>query len=141
MLVPLVFVIALAIADGRAERRAARPLRPRHGARGRRSSSCCFGSIWLFPLITALVAGDIVASEDRNGTLKTILTRSLDRAGVRRQGARRVTYTVTLVLAIGVVGLIAGSIAWGFNELQRDLQLPRRPTATWRPGHARACCC
>ena len=41
-----------------------------------------FGSIWLFPLITALVAGDIIASEDHNGTLKTILTRSLDRGQV-----------------------------------------------------------
>ena len=38
-----------------------------------------FGSIWLFPLITALVAGDIVAAEDHNGTLKTILTRSVER--------------------------------------------------------------
>ena len=34
-----------------------------------------FGSIWLFPLIASLVAGDIVAAEDGNGTLKTILTR------------------------------------------------------------------
>ena len=34
-----------------------------------------FGSIWMFPLITALVAGDIVAAEDRHDTLKTILTR------------------------------------------------------------------
>ena len=41
-----------------------------------------FGSIWLFPLIAALVAGDIVASEDQNGTLKTILTRSLDRGQI-----------------------------------------------------------
>ncbi len=41
-----------------------------------------FGSIWLFPLITALVAGDIVASEDGNGTLKTILTRSVERGQV-----------------------------------------------------------
>src|SRR5438034_230164 len=36
-----------------------------------------FGSIWLIPLITALVGGDIVATEDQNGTLKTILTRSV----------------------------------------------------------------
>ena len=38
-----------------------------------------FSSVWLFPLITALVAGDIVASEDNHGTLKTILTRSTER--------------------------------------------------------------
>ena len=41
-----------------------------------------FGSIWLFPLVTSLVAGDIFASEDHNGTLKTILTRSLDRGQI-----------------------------------------------------------
>ena len=38
-----------------------------------------FGSVLMFPLITALVAGDIVAAEDHNGTLKTILTRSVER--------------------------------------------------------------
>ncbi len=38
-----------------------------------------FGAVWMFPLITALVAGDIVASEDHNGTLKTVFTRSLER--------------------------------------------------------------
>ena len=38
-----------------------------------------FGSVWMFPLITALVAGDIVAAEDRHDTLKTILTRSVER--------------------------------------------------------------
>ena len=49
-----------------------------------------FGSIWLFPLIASLVAGDIVAAEDGNGTLKTILTRSVDaRAVVRGQGRCR----------------------------------------------------
>ena len=39
-------------------------------------------SIWLCPLITALVAGDIVATETHNGTLKTILTRSRERGEV-----------------------------------------------------------
>ena len=41
-----------------------------------------FASIWLFPLVTALVAGDIIAAEDHNGTLKTIFTRSLDRGHI-----------------------------------------------------------
>ena len=41
--------------------------------------SLFFGAIWLLPLLTALVAGDIVAAEDHNGTLKTILTRSVER--------------------------------------------------------------
>lgn len=29
-----------------------------------------FGAFWLIPLVTALVAGDIVASEDQQGTLR-----------------------------------------------------------------------
>ena len=41
-----------------------------------------FLSVFMLPLITALVAGDIVAAEDGNGTLKTILTRSVDRGQV-----------------------------------------------------------
>ncbi|MGH3003622.1 MAG: ABC transporter permease, partial [Gaiellaceae bacterium] len=41
-----------------------------------------FMSIWAFPMITALVAGDIVAAESHNGTLKTILTRSRERGEV-----------------------------------------------------------
>src|SRR5436305_11883940 len=41
-----------------------------------------FMSIWGFPLITALVAGDIVASESQHGTLKMILTRSRDRGEI-----------------------------------------------------------
>src|SRR2546430_17220821 len=38
-----------------------------------------FLSVFMLPLIASLVAGDIVAAEDGNGTLKTILTRSVDR--------------------------------------------------------------
>ena len=51
-----------------------------------------FASIWLFPLVTALVAGDIIAAEDHNGTLKTILTRSLDRGQVFAGKAARGTH-------------------------------------------------
>ena len=41
-----------------------------------------FLSVFMLPLIASLVAGDIVANEDGNGTLKTILTRSVDRGQV-----------------------------------------------------------
>src|SRR3989449_9617839 len=62
-----------------------------------------FMSIWGLPLITALVAGDIVAAESQNGTLKTILTRSRERgeAFVGKILAS-VTYTVTVVFAMGL---------------------------------------
>jgi ABC-2 type transport system permease protein len=78
-----------------------------------------FGAVWMFPLITALVAGDIVASEDHNGTLKTVLTRSLERwqifAGKLLTAA---TYAVIAIILDGTVAVIAGSIQSGFNSLQ-----------------------
>ena len=75
-------------------------------------------SIWGFPLITALVAGDIVAAESQHGTLKTILTRSRDRGEVfTGKVLATITYTLTIILAMGLVGLVAGSIAWGFHPL------------------------
>ena len=75
MLVPLVFVIVLVLQTGG----------PNDVPLGRyiRDTGLAvpfvvlfFMSIWGFPLITALVAGDIVAAESHNATLKTILTRS-----------------------------------------------------------------
>ncbi len=77
-----------------------------------------FMSIWAFPLITALVAGDIVASESHNGTLKTILTRSRNRGQI--YGAKvlaTLTYTAVVILAMGTVAVTAASIEWGFNPL------------------------
>ncbi len=78
-----------------------------------------FGAVWMFPLITALVAGDIIASEDHNGTLKTVLTRSLERwqlfAGKALSAA---TYAVVAILLCVTVGVVAGCLQSGFNSLQ-----------------------
>src|SRR6476660_8232073 len=72
-----------------------------------------FMSIWAFPLITALVAGDIVASESHNGTLKTILTRSRDRGQIYAgKVLATLTYTAVILVAMGTVGLLAASFAW-----------------------------
>jgi ABC-2 type transport system permease protein len=77
-----------------------------------------FMSIWAFPLLTALVAGDIVAAESHNGTLKTILTRSRDRGQIYAGKAlASLTYTAAILLAMGLVGLLAASFAWGFDPL------------------------
>jgi ABC-2 type transport system permease protein len=77
-----------------------------------------FMSIWGLPLITALVAGDIVASESHNGTLKTILTRSRERGEIfAGKALATATYTLAAVFVMGLTGLIAGSIAWGFHPL------------------------
>ena len=77
-----------------------------------------FGAIWMFPLITALVAGDIVATEDHNGTLKTILTRSVERGQVFAAKVLAAATYATLAIALsGAVAIVAGILVSGFNPL------------------------
>jgi ABC-2 type transport system permease protein len=77
-----------------------------------------FGSIWLFPLITALVAGDIVATEDHHGTLKTILTRSVERWQVFvGKTLAALTYAFAALVVFVLVGLVVGGLIWGFDPL------------------------
>jgi ABC-2 type transport system permease protein len=72
-------------------------------------------------LLAALVAGDIVASEDAAGTLKTILVRSLRRSHVLAGKALAVvTYLIATLLAFTLVGELAGGILWGFHPLTND---------------------
>ncbi len=78
-----------------------------------------FGAVWMFPLITALVAGDIFASEDHNGTLKTIFTRSLERWQIfTGKALAAATYAVLAIMLCGTVGVVAGCLQSGFNSLQ-----------------------
>jgi len=77
-----------------------------------------FGAIWLLPLITALVAGDIVASEDQNGTLKTILTRSVDRSQVfAGKLLAALTYTILVLTTFVGIATVVGGLAFGFDPL------------------------
>jgi len=74
---------------------------------------------FFLPLIAALVAGDIVAAEDNNGTLKTILTRSVDRGQVfAAKAAAAITYGVVAVYLSAAVGTLAGIGAWGFHGVR-----------------------
>jgi ABC-2 type transport system permease protein len=78
-----------------------------------------FGAVWLFPLITALVSGDIFASEDHNGTLKTVLTRSLERWQIfAGKALAAMTYAIVAIFIAGTVAVVAGSIQSGFNSVQ-----------------------
>lgn len=77
-----------------------------------------FGAFWLMPLVTALVAGDIIAAEDQHGTLKTILTRSVQRHNIwTAKALAALTYALAALLMFVVTGLVAGSITWGFGPL------------------------
>jgi ABC-2 type transport system permease protein len=116
--VPIIFVVAVSLRSGRG---------PDDVAFGRYIHDSglaiplvllLFGAIWMFPLITALVAGDIFASEDHNGTLKTILTRSLERGQLfGGKALAAATYALTAIALNGAVAIVAGIIASGFNPL------------------------
>ena len=58
-----------------------------------------FASQWLLPLVTAVVAGDIFASEDQHGTWKTVLTRSVSRS-------RLFWAKVLVAMAFGLLALL-----------------------------------
>ncbi len=80
--------------------------------------SLAFGALWLIPLVTALVAGDIVATEDQNGTLKTILTRSVDRWQVFAGKALAAALYAALALGLFVgTALLLGGLAFGFDPV------------------------
>jgi ABC-2 type transport system permease protein len=77
-----------------------------------------FASRFGAQLVTALVAGDIVASESSGGTLKMVLTRSLRRSQVLAgKILASFTYVFALLLALLAAGFVGGTIAWGFNPL------------------------
>src|SRR5476651_416779 len=115
VLVPLIFVTALTVQKGQ-------PNDVDFGRYVRESGLAIplvlllFASVWLFPLVTALVAGDIIASEHHNGTLKTIFTRSLDRGQIFvAKLLAAATYALLALVLMGGVALIAGTLKSGFN--------------------------
>jgi ABC-2 type transport system permease protein len=78
-----------------------------------------FESVFFLPLIASLVAGDIVAAEDGNGTLKTILTRSVNRGQVfAAKTLAALTYGAIAVFLSAIVATVGGVVSWGFNEVK-----------------------
>jgi ABC-2 type transport system permease protein len=78
-----------------------------------------FESVFFLPLIASLVAGDVVAAEDGNGTLKTILTRSVDRGQVfAAKALAALTYAVIAVYSASLVASVGGIASWGFNSIK-----------------------
>jgi ABC-2 type transport system permease protein len=116
-LVPIIFAVALAVRNGQ----------PEDVAFGRYLHDTglavplvllLFGSVWMFPLITALVAGDIVASEDRHDTLKGLLTRSVERHQIfAGKTLATFTYAILAIAITGAVALGAGILVSGFNSI------------------------
>ncbi len=69
-----------------------------------------FAAQWALPLLAAIVAGDIFASEDQHGTWKTVLTRSASRGRLFWAKTIAAFGFTTLVLVLLAVSTIAASV-------------------------------
>jgi ABC-2 type transport system permease protein len=89
-----------------------------------------YASQWVLPLIAALIAGDIFSSEDQQGTLKTILTRSVGRRAVfwGKFGAA-FTFTILAVVVVAASATLAGIVTVGSDPLV-DVGGTVRPAST-----------
>ena len=77
-----------------------------------------FMSLFLLPLVATLVAGDIVANEDGNGTLKTVLTRSVNRGQVlAAKFLAACSYALLAVFLSAAIGTAAGVASWGYHSV------------------------
>lgn len=77
-----------------------------------------FAGQWVLPLLTAIVAGDIFASEDAHGTWKTVLTRSASRAQLF--WAKTITalaFAVTVLLVLAASTILASVLIVGHQDL------------------------
>jgi len=75
-----------------------------------------FAAQWILPLLTALVAGDIFASEDQHGTWKTVLTRSASRGQIFWAKTITALGFATAVLLILTTSTILASVLIAGHE-------------------------
>jgi ABC-2 type transport system permease protein len=117
-LVPVVFVIVLSLQTG-GPRDAPLAHNLRQTGLAIVLVVLTFVSRFAAQLITALVAGDIVSSEDSGYTLKLVLTRSLRRGQILAgKVLASFTYVIAVLLSLLVFGSIAGIAAWGFHPMR-----------------------
>ena len=77
-----------------------------------------FAAQWVFPLLAAVVAGDIFASEDQHGTWKTILTRSVSRSQVFwAKTLTALAYNLLLLTVFAASTIVAGLLIIGRRPL------------------------
>ena len=92
-----------------------------------------FATFFGAPVISALVAGDIVATEDANNTLKMILTRSTGRGTIYAAKAlAAATYGIALIAVMFLTSIIGSIASWGLHGVTL---LNGRPATA---GHALA---
>lgn len=77
-----------------------------------------FAANWAFPIIAGIVAGDLFAAEDRQGTWKTMLTRSRSLGELfAAKVMTGVAVTVVLGAALGAASIVAGAVLVGGHSL------------------------
>ncbi|MBW8750095.1 MAG: ABC transporter permease [Propionibacteriales bacterium] len=75
-----------------------------------------FACQWILPLLTAVVAGDIFASEDQHGTWKTVLTRSASRAKLFWAKSIAAAGFAVLMVVILAGSTVAASVLIGGHQ-------------------------
>jgi ABC-2 type transport system permease protein len=75
-----------------------------------------FVSQWALPLLAAIVAGDIFASEDAHGTWKTVLTRSTSRSKLFFAKVATACLFTVLMLVLLSASTIAASVLIGGHQ-------------------------
>jgi ABC-2 type transport system permease protein len=77
-----------------------------------------FAALWVFPVLTSVVGGDLFAAEDRYGTWKTVLTRSCSRAELFVGKVTTALVFSSLALAVlAVSSIVAGVLLIGPGPL------------------------
>jgi ABC-2 type transport system permease protein len=77
-----------------------------------------FASQWVLPLLTALVAGDIFASEDHHGTWKSVLTRSASRAQLFwAKTIAAVGFAVVVLVLLAASTILSSIVIVGHQDL------------------------
>lgn len=77
-----------------------------------------FAGQWVLPLLTALVAGDIFASEDQHGTWKTVLTRSTSRTQLFwAKAITAVAFAIVTLVVLAASTIVASIVVAGHQPL------------------------
>lgn len=87
-----------------------------------------FAGTWAFPLLTAIVAGDVFATEDGHGTWQSLLTRSRTRAELFTGKVVAAALTsIALLVVAALSSLVAGLALAGDRPLTGLSGTPLRP--------------
>jgi ABC-2 type transport system permease protein len=93
-----------------------------------------FAALWVFPVLTAVVGGDLFSAEDRYGTWATVLTRSRTRAEVfAGKVVTALGFSMIAIVVLAASSMLAGIVVIGRQplvDLSGALLDPRHAFAT-----------